>query len=240
MKDERSERLATLEITDTRWINDGGLYLGHLEDGTSIFLKDRAGNNEVGAYHLSRDLGFDLVPPTVGRDVEIDGVRRHVTVNEDIFADPLAVDVPPLEHFSDGDLLNAAIFDTLVLATERENKNWAGVQGSPHWRLILYDNGEFFGNRGFRGSDIRRRMVGTPIPPEIVDRLRAYGHENRINLPRPLGESKAGTIGVLERLDALVRDPVITPEPWERDGGKERERQRLRQAAQQERAGAKR
>lgn len=161
------------------------------DDGSGIFkaktkefgLRDnvKAGTyykRERAAYLVSRFLGFDLVPPTVIRDIdgEIGSMQRFIdnaqTDYEINWTDELNKLYKP-------EIIKLWLFDYLVFSSDRHKGNILFKDG----KVFAIDNGLTFGQDYLRMYSGDLNTDGLPIPESVTESLKksfAFGQGNSI------------------------------------------------------------
>ena len=134
----------------------------HLREGIpggSYYLRERA------AYLINRFLNFDLVPPTVIR--EIDG---KVGSLQEFVADAKEGREMPqiwLEDKYRDDLKKMLIFDYIIWNVDRHDRNFLVKDAG----ILAIDNGLSFGNSDFEPF---MRFYAEEIPDSIADNLKKF------------------------------------------------------------------
>jgi hypothetical protein len=107
--------------------------------------------------------------------------------------------------------LAAAIFDWLIVQTDRNGSNWLGVPALPEHgqpgqhRLRLHDHGHAFVPSGTLNSSFYSMKQGQRIPPMLIDDLReAERHLPECGLDDLLGSGT--THALVTKLQQLVND----------------------------------
>ncbi|HWJ97044.1 MAG TPA: SCO1664 family protein, partial [Acidimicrobiales bacterium] len=143
---------------------------------------------EVAAYELASAIGWDVVPPTVGRGgpfgegsvqlfIDADFEQHHFTLVEDESNHP--------------QLMRMCAFDIVANSTDRKGGHVL-VDGAGHlWGI---DNGLCL-HAEFKLRTVIWEFGGEPLPADLADDLVAF-------LDRPLPEPLAALLDPLER-DAL-------------------------------------
>lgn len=170
-------------------LDHGVIALAKLGDGGGILTTQA--KNEAAAWVIAEILGFqELCPPTVYRQVEcapqdIGSRDAAVTVLW-----PDVVDDPTLDKLLIEQRRRAALFDYLILNSDRQH-NWLGLvnRSTGAVDLVLIDHGHCFGLHGDQvrsiflgahGGDtldgelraaLRRLIESAPVHPVLADLL---------------------------------------------------------------------
>jgi hypothetical protein len=82
---------------------------------------------------------------------------------------PEAEDAPALDRLEEYDVIRAAVFDYLIDNSDRDGRNWIGLEvGKPKFRLLLIDHGYTFGYMGRRLlSEFWGARRHEPIPDKV-------------------------------------------------------------------------
>lgn len=156
-----------------RLLLEGGV--GALAKPASTAPEDGAAmvRYEVAGWVIARDLGWsDLVATTVLRSIDVLPEQEETEASVQVLWPGFQVDADR-SQFSDKDIWRAAIFDTLILHSDRTH-NWGAVteHGSP--RLKLIDHGYAFrASRPFQSS-FAQDKTGQPLPDELVGPLETF------------------------------------------------------------------
>jgi hypothetical protein len=188
-----------------RFILEGGV--GALaKPAHTIGEGDAVVRYEAAAWVLARQLGWtDLVATSVLRGTDVfPGVEEEVTTSLQILWPGFELDAD-MGQFSDEDIWRAAIFDVLVLHTDRTH-NWGAVPGHGEKRLKLIDHGYAFREWPGRefASSFANAKAGQEIPDDLAELLDDFlgRAETDDGLEELLGED------VLEELVARGRTLV--------------------------------
>ncbi|MFY9493123.1 MAG: hypothetical protein WAP55_01440 [Minisyncoccia bacterium] len=175
--------LESREKTDSKLLGGGcntTVFIELKDDGSGIF-KPKSGENENlreniragtyfqrerAAYLLDKFLGFDLVPPTVVREIdgEIGSFQQFIP------------DAQPGRRVEHSELDEAAIkqqliklwiFDCIIFNSDRHWSNFL-VKDK---KVYAIDNGLSFGDEIFYPHD---SFFDVPIPPEIVEGIKKF------------------------------------------------------------------
>lgn len=173
----------------------------------SVDLSITGPEREVLAYELDRVMGFDIVPPTVGRHIDKLG---YGSVMAWVQA-PLAVDWVKTrkyryrEHPENHWLHRCAAFDFITGQIDRHAANWILDKD---YRVYAIDNGYSFvkdDDRSFMKCNIGKYLVGKPVHPEvrnIVSRI----DENKVwKTLQHRGFRNREAEGVMKRLAEMQR-----------------------------------
>jgi len=171
---------------------------------------------ELAAYALDRALGFNLVPPTVGREVlglGFGSLQAWVL-------SPLAVDWAESgyefrEDYDNPWLHLLCAFDFITGAMDRHSGNF--IMDSFH-RVYAIDNGYTFVKddiRDYLKCNIGRRFRDKPIHPYVRDMLAAIDPNMIAVTLHPFGFRSGEIEGVVTRLNELQQKAV-----WDINDGK--------------------
>lgn len=130
---------------------------------------ERAAWAEEACWIVARRLGMvDLVPCTVVRRMYWPSLGRVATVALQVLWSD-AKKPFPIRSCAQNDLARAAVFDALVLNSDRHGGNWMGEAGPP-LQLRLIDHSFTFGVNGRRfRSELADLWNNRALPPDIVD-----------------------------------------------------------------------
>ncbi len=140
---------------------DNSVYLVTLQDGTrAVFKPEKQDRNteylaEIAAYEISDTFGFDLVPPTVERNVfgEVGSLQLFIERAKDGYLAELTI--------SDEDYHKNIVFDYLLAEYDRHPGN---ILIDPELNLFLIDHGFSFISRLAEEDDLR-------IPNYVIESL---------------------------------------------------------------------
>ncbi len=170
---------------------------------------------EVASYLISEHFGFDLVPPTTLRTINghIGSLQLFMPYERYKLASEalLELDDEDSQSFMEStDVRNMAALDWIIANGDRHVNNYMAkvdaekrpilTNGAPE--LIAIDNGLAFNSTFYNvkgGSrrelpgpyqfmmwnDIEKKLVSTPLPPELRDRV-ARGYDNRMAISEAL------------------------------------------------------
>ena len=173
----------------------------------SVDLRITGPERELLAYDLDLAMGFDLVPPTVGRFVEQLGfgsVQAWVRT-------PLAVDMVKSgeydykKHPENPWLHRIAAFDFITGELDRHAANFLIDRER---RVYAIDNGYKFprlGDRRYMKCNVGKRLIGVPVHPEVVDIVRRIDDEEVWKVLRNRGFTCGEEEGVMKRLEEMRR-----------------------------------
>jgi uncharacterized repeat protein (TIGR03843 family) len=161
---------------------------------------------EYAAYLLSREAGWDLIPPTVIRDGPHGIGTMQLFIEHDEQATFFSLREERLAEFA-----AVAAFDSF---TNNADRKGGDVLEDPDQRLWFIDHGLMF-HTDYKLRTVIWEFQGEPIPDEIVERLRATatviepGAELEWRLRELLAVEEVETLRA--RLSALLKEPVY---PW--------------------------
>lgn len=176
----------------------------------SVDLSITGPERELLAYDMDRALGFDLVPPTVGRHV--DGLG-YGTVMSWVRA-PLGVEwVKNGEyrykaHPENPWLHRLAAFDFITGQIDRHAANWILDKRR---RVYAIDNGYSFvkgDDRRFMKCNVGKYLVGHPVNPEISEILSKVEDSQVTKVLQNRGFKNGEVEGVMKRLQEMRRTSV--------------------------------
>lgn len=160
---------------------------------------------ELLAYDLDRAVGFDLVPPTVGRHIDQLG---YGSVMAWVQA-PLAVDYVKNKtyryrnHPENPWLHRCAAFDFITGQIDRHAANWI-LDSS--YRVYAIDNGYSFvkgDDRRFLKCNIGKYLVGKPVHPDVVNFVRGIDENAVWKTLQNRGFKENEPEGVMKRLEEM-------------------------------------
>jgi hypothetical protein len=180
----------------------------------SVDISITGPERELLSYEMDKALGFDLVPPVVGREIARMGFGSLQAW----------VDAPTAwEWTSKGydyrkDLRNPwlhrlAAFDFIRGEIDRHANNW--LMDSSR-RVYAIDNGYSFvkgDDRTWMRSSVGKHLKGTPIHPRVMDEIRSVDEQVVWRVMQDRGFKNDEDGGVLKRLRQLKRLEV-----WEKLG----------------------
>ena len=171
---------------------------------------------EILAYDLDLVMGFDLVPPTVGREVRVIGyasVQCWVlpkTAWESIESKGYNYKKHPRNPW----LHRLAAFDFIVGQIDRHAANWMVDEGG---RIYAIDNGYSFvkgDDRRFFKSSAGKLLVGEPIHPQVIEEIAGINTSAVERVLNSRGFKEGEEEGVLGRIEQLKKLST-----WEKLGG---------------------
>jgi len=130
---------------------------------------------------------------------------------------PRQADNPSLTELIDDQVWEAAVFDAVILTTDRSH-NWIGASvGSPPgppYHLALVDHGDAFGAaRTPVSSAFYSAKQGQQIPPALLDKVGAYLASGGTETLRKLVEADR-LMAMTSRLEHLLHSGTLTlPQP---------------------------
>jgi hypothetical protein len=137
-------------------------------------------NREVAAWRISRALGWShLVAATVSTEMWCPVLGDTARACLQVAWPAPTVPLVPLADIADMEIWQAAIFDWLIVQTDRGSNNWLGVLAIPdhgqpaQHRLRLFDHGHAFVAGGAVNSTFYTAKAGQDIPAELIEDLRA-------------------------------------------------------------------
>jgi hypothetical protein len=190
--DELENYLRTARILDVGAFPDPGIpqpgahqsFRFILEGGVSALAKpahtigdgESVVRYEAAAWVVARLVGWtDLVATTVLRHTDaFPDLDDEVATSLQVIWAAAELDAD-MGQFSDEDVWRAAIFDVLVLHTDRTH-NWLAVPGHGETRLRLIDHGYAF--REWQGrefsSSFANAKAGQEVPDELLEQLEGF------------------------------------------------------------------
>lgn len=175
-----------------------GIYKPHRGEGHLWDFPDGLYRREVAAYELSRELGWDLVPPTVERDgpLGVGSLQLFVPARFDEHYFTLRDDPAHEPWFH-----RLCIFDVVSNNTDRKSGHCLIDEHDHLWAI---DNGLSF-HAEYKLRTVVWDWSGDPIPSPLLDDLMAF-------VERGLPEQLADLLDPFERdatitrANALIRD----------------------------------
>jgi hypothetical protein len=166
----------------------------------------RQSRSEVGAYVLAHLLGWDdLVPVTVQRDVPTaEGiVPASVQILWPAFrtAQELGINETSV---AEQDATRCAIFDGLLLNSDRNSGNWGLVATT---RLALIDNGRTLCSAFPGVSGFAQQRRGQNLDEDHAHRLEAFTGGSHDRLVEAVGEHD--TMQIVQRAQRMIDDARI-------------------------------
>ncbi len=190
-------------------IKEEGSYIGTLGEIDRLFsLKPEY---EVAAYELSKLLGFDVVPPTFLRTIEINGVKTKVSVqtwvdrkknfsnhftdllgviNPFVDSNPFARAISKANKGRKEQLNHIFILDFLGNIHDRHGRN---VLIDSNNDLVAIDNGLSF-NPDIGGRITRPRADKIELNTDVLEQLKGLNRENLSVLDNLLSEEEIQSI----------------------------------------------
>jgi hypothetical protein len=169
-------------------------------------------NREVAAWRICRAFGWtNLVAATVSTDMWSPSLGATTRVCLQVIWPAPTEPALALDQLPDLEIWQAAIFDWLIVQTDRNGSNWLGVSALPEpgqsgqHRLRLHDHGHAFVPSGTLNSSFYSMKQGQGIPPTLIDDLReAERHLPDYGLDDLLGSGT--THALVTKLQQLVND----------------------------------
>ena len=155
------------------------------DDGSGIF-KDVDYKGERAAYLIDRFLGFDLVPPTVIRQLDGEEGSMQEFIADAETGDELGVGTARLAEMYPDQFMKMWVFDNAIKNLDRHEGNFLVKNG----RIYAIDHGRSMGwgsdryqhyplrsnsdfvKGGLYGSG--KEFRGKPLPQEIIDKFKKF------------------------------------------------------------------
>jgi hypothetical protein len=192
---------------------DGGV-AGFCKPASGIADGGRAAKNEVAAWTLSRILDWsDLIAATVFRTIMSPKSGQSEEMAIQVFW-PGNDFTPPLGTFTEDEIWRAAIFDQIILHTDRQSNNWLGVPPAQlpfpgpvpvqQQQLKLIDHGYAFGHQAAAAcnSSFSQSMAGRSIPEVYLESLRKVADGDTTLLCSLIGDEECAAL--VDRVYDLV------------------------------------
>ena len=176
----------------------------------SVDLSITGPERELLAYDLDRAVGFDLVPPTVGKHVEDLG---YGSIMAWVKA-PLAIDLVRNKEYKYRDhpenpwLHRCAAFDFITGQIDRHAANWILDDNR---RVYAIDNGYSFvkdDDRRFLKCNIGKHLVGHPVHPDVINFVQGIDEQAVWKVLQNRGFKTGEPEGVMKRLEEMKRTTV--------------------------------
>lgn len=151
-------------------LKDDGSGIFKPADGEQRYLRDEIPHGsyylrERAAYLINRFLNFDLVPPTIIREIEgrVGSLQQFVTDAKEGY------ELPEIwrEDKYRNDLIKMLIFDYIIWNTDRHSGNFLVKDG----KILAIDNGLSFGRDDFVSV---KQCAGYEIPSAILENLKNF------------------------------------------------------------------
>lgn len=191
-----------------RYILDGGVaVVGKLADeqppGMEVVVR-----HEAAAWVTARVLGWShLCSATVLRELESIKTGEPVEASVQVIW-PSFEWLVPLDRVADEELWQAAIFDVLVLQSDRAGNNWGGVGPGDVPRLKLVDHAYTHGLNGGLNSSFVEARKDQEVPDEHLERVASFvENAGDTELAELLGE-RAFT-AMVDRAQQIVQSGVL-------------------------------
>jgi hypothetical protein len=167
-------------------------------------------NREVAAWRICRALRWThLVAATVSTEMWCPVLSDRGRVCLQVAWPEPTVPTVPIADLSDLEVWQAAIFDWLIVQTDRSGSNWLGAPtlaapgAPPQHRLRLHDHGHAFVPGGTVNSTFYAAKQGQHVPPDLIDDIRvAESQVGRADLDGLLGSG--ATQALVTKLQQLL------------------------------------
>lgn len=161
--------------------------------------------HEVAAWELLKALGWaDLGATTVLREIDLAGVGLVPAALQTAWPSEMCVNAPDISCMPSEVTFRAAIFDYVILNSDRGGHNWLGLDdGAGAVRLKLFDHGHCF---GLHGGEVSSNFVSKHMGDPLADADRtALRHARTSGLPRVIPHVAADAVEALTaRMDKLL------------------------------------
>lgn len=137
--------------------------------------------HEVAAWELLKLLDWqDLGATTVLRNLALPGLGVVPAALQTVWPSEMCVHAPEPTQLDDDATFRAAIFDLLIMNSDRGGHNWLGLSdGSGGLRLKLFDHGHCFGLHGnIVGSSFVVKHVGQALVEDHRHAMEALSDSN--------------------------------------------------------------
>ncbi len=172
----------------------------------SVDLKITGPQREILSYYMDKALGFDLVPPVVGREISgIGSGSAQAWVNEPTAWAWIDRDYDYRKDVRNPWLHRLAAFDFIRGEIDRHSNNW--IMDAER-RVYAIDNGYSFvkgDDRTFFRSSAGKCLVGTPIHPQVKAEIAAIREEPILQVLASAPFENGELEGVMKRIEELKR-----------------------------------
>ena len=180
----------------------------------SVDLSITGPERELLSYELDKVLGFDLVPPVVGREIAKTGFGSiQAWVSEPTAWEWLSKGYDYRKDRKNPWLHRLAAFDFIRGEIDRHANNWIM---DANRRVYAIDNGYSFvkgdDRRWFRSS-AGKYLKGAPLHPAVKDEIRSIDENAVLSLMQAQNFKNGEPEGVLKRIQQLKRLEI-----WEKLG----------------------
>lgn len=177
----------------------------------SVDLKISGPERELLSYDLDKALGFDLVPPTVLREVaQVGSGSVQAWVSQPTAFEWIDRGYDYRKDKKNPWLHRLAAFDFISGQIDRHSNNW--VMDDAH-RVYAIDNGYSFvkeDDRSFLKSSAGKHLVGHPLHPIVQGEIMSIDEDAVLRVLDDRGFESGEIEGVLERIHDLKGSEVWT------------------------------
>lgn len=165
---------------------------------------------EIMAYSLDKELGFDIVPPTVEKEIggRVGSLQLFIPPKEaDWQSESMDTVSVSKEQFLD--YFRLALFDYIIQNPDRNAENYLVTNDQS--KCYAIDHGYILPPGGCRKSDIagpRKELLGKEVPSELIRELELFV-ARKDEIFDTLSESIIDVNGIYERAKELLSEKCV-------------------------------